>query len=353
MRHGALISFGFALLVLASVPGARPLDKVKKDALTVGIRVGNAPFGYNETGERKGLEYDLAAAIAEGMGCRFRMVPIPNQRDGEDKLLTDKIDVVIGAVKATPELKERFLTSNPYFRTGLGIMVMKSNQSVFTLNDLNDRYVAVTPESNADKLIESFLPKAKLEVVRGISEGVGMLQKGDVEAVVHDRSSLQTEASRNQAFRLLDVSLTEDSYVILVNKKSANLLDAVNIELDRLRTVPSPEMTTPIANLCGRYKLGMTLKPIIKPGSAMPAPTPNPNAAVQPATPAPRPQVSANGPMAPASPPTGTNSAAPAGSAAAKDLDKRMDGLERQLQEIQKTLAEIKAAVQKGSAAGK
>jgi hypothetical protein len=30
-----------------------------------------------------------------------------------------------------------------------------------------------------------------------------------------------------------------------------------------------------------------------------------------------------------------------------------MEGLERQLQEIQKTLVEIKAAVQKGSAAGK
>jgi len=162
MSRGVSVKFCLSILVLAAGLVARPLDKVKKDALTVGIRVGNAPFGYNETGDRKGLEYDLAAAIAEGMGCRFRVVPLPNQRDGEDKLLTDKIDVVIGTVKATAELKERFLTSSPYFRTGLGIMVMKSNQSVFTLNDLNDRYVAVTPESNADKLIESFLPKAKL-----------------------------------------------------------------------------------------------------------------------------------------------------------------------------------------------
>jgi len=365
MRFGSKVLQGLSVFALAATVFARPIDKVKKDALTVGIRVGNAPFGYNETGERKGLEYDLAAAIAQGMGCRFRVVPLPNQRDGEDKLMTDKIDVVIGSVKAVPELKDRFLTSNPYFRTGLGIMVMKSNQSVFTLNDLNDRYVAVTPESNADKLIESFLPKAKLEVVRGISEGVAMLQKGDVEAVVHDRSSLQTEAARNQAFRLLDVSLTEDSYVILVNKKSPTLLDAINLEIDRLRTVPSAEIMSPFAQLCGRYKLGMTIKPIVKPGTVLPpalnpAPVPGgapatvaPVAPSAPTTPTPAPRPSGNGPMAPASPAPVAPAAVAPPTASSKDMDKRMDSIERQLQEIQKTLAEIKAAVQKGSAAGK
>ncbi len=326
--------FLFVGAFLAALPlAARPLDKVRKDALTVGIRVGNPPFGYNETSERKGMEYDLAAAIAEGLGCRFRVVTIANLRDGEEKLQTDKVDLILGSFKATAELKERVYTSNPYFRTGLGILVMRSNQSVFTLTDLNDRYVAATPETNADKLIESFLPKAKLEVVRNTEDGLGMLQKGDVEAMVHDRSVLQTEALRNASFRLLDVSLTEDNYVILVNKRSSNLLDAVNGELNRLRTVPSSEAVSPLAAICARYKLGATIKPIVRAG----APSVGVSAVGLPAA-----QVT------PSSGPSGRSSTTSTTSGSSqRDLERRMDGVERQLQDIQRSLTEINSALQR------
>ncbi len=325
----------FAIALSAGSAFGRPLEKVKNDALTVGIRVGNQPFGYNETSDRKGLEYDLVAAIAEGMGCKggFRVVTLTSQRDGEEKLLADKIDLVIGTVKASSEVKERFLTSHPYFRTGLGIMVMKSNQNIFTLTDLNDRYVAAAPETNADKLIESFLPRAKLEIVRSSTEALNMLQKGDVEAVVHDRAMLQTAATRNQAFRLLDVSLTEDNYVILVNKKFSSLLDAVNAQIDRLRTVPSAEAVSPLAAICARYKLGATIKPIIKAGTA---PVAVPAAGL---------------PAAQVTPPASQTATTPrqnsTQAASSRDLERRMDGVERQLQDIQRSLSEINAALQR------
>lgn len=330
MRANPWRMAGIVLSIGASVVMARPLDKVRKDALTVGIRVGNPPFGYNETGDRKGLEYDLAAAIAEGLGCRFRVVTIPSQRDGEEMLQTDKVDLVLGSIKATPEIKERFYTSNPYFRTGLGIMVMRSNQSIFTLTDLNDRYVAATPETNADKLIESFLPKAKLEVVRNTADGLGMLQKGDVEAMVHDRSMLQTEAGRNAAFRLLDVSLTEDNYVMLVNKRSSNLLDAVNGELNRLRTIPSPEAVSPLAAICARYKLGATIKPIVRAG-------------------APAMGVPAVGLPAASDTPSATRGTTRTARSSADqaDLEQRVEALERQVLDMQRALSELTNTLQR------
>lgn len=326
----AVVVFGFG----ASLVVARPLDKVRKDALTVGVRVGNPPFGYSETGERKGLEYDLAAAIAEGLGCRFRVVTIPNQREGEEMLQSDKVDLVLGSVKATPEIKERFYTSNPYFRTGLGIMVMRSNQSIFTLTDLNDRYVAATPETNADKLIEAFLPKAKLEVVRNTEDGLGMLQKGDVEAMVHDRSILQTESGRNSAFRVLDVSLTEDNYVILVNKRSSNLLDAVNGEINRLRTVPSPEAVSPLAAICARYKLGATIKPIVRAG----APSMGVSSVGLPASPDAQPTT-----------PTTTRASRSSGSSNSdqSDLEQRLATVERQILDMQRALSELTGTQQR------
>ena len=315
MRRILVLAAAFSGLFAVSI-AARPLDKVRKDALTVGIRTDNPPFGYNESADRKGLEYDIVAAIADGMGIRFRVVKLASQHEGEDKLLTDKVDLVIGSVKSTEELRERFLVTGPYFRTGLGILVLKSNQSVYTLTDLNGRPVAATPESNADKLIDNFIPKAKLELVRTTPEGLTMLERGDVDAFVHDRSILQAESARNSALRLLDVSLTEDNYAILVNKKSNPLLDALNAELDRMRTPPAGGGQSPLAALCARYKLGFTVKALAKPAA--------PGAVAAQALPAaPRSQTA-----------SGTGS---------DDLEHRLQNVERRLQEIQASLAEINA----------
>jgi ABC-type amino acid transport substrate-binding protein len=299
-----------AVALCAVSAAARPLEKIRKDALTVGIRTDNPPFGYNESPDRKGLEYDLVAAIADGLGVRFRVIKLASQRVGEEMLQADKIDLVIGSVKSTEDLRQRFLVTGPYFRTGLGILVLKSNQSVYTLTDLNGRPVAATPESNADKLIDNFIPKAKLELVRTSQEGIGLLEKGDVDAFVHDRSILQAESARNPALRVLDVSLTEDNYAILVNKKSNQLLDALNAQLDRMRSSPSPEGPCPLAELCARYKLSFTVKPPAKPG------------------------VPAAGSSQAQRSQQGTEP---------QDLEHRVQVLELRLQEVQASLAEINA----------
>ncbi|HXP90900.1 MAG TPA: transporter substrate-binding domain-containing protein [Fibrobacteria bacterium] len=308
----SLPSAFLAVAICSISVAARPLDKVAKDALTVGIGTDNPPFGYNETADRKGLEYDLVAALAEGMGVHFRVVKLGSQREGEEKLLADRVDIVIGSVKSTEDLRDRFLTTVPYFRTGLGIMVLKSNQSVYTLSDLNGRPVAATPESNADKLIENFIPKAKLELVRTTTDGLTLLGTGEVDAFVNDRSTLQAESARNPAMRILDVSLTADNYVILVNKKSGTLLDALNSELNRMRTPPSPDSQCPLALLCAKYKLGFTVTAANRPGSAGVA-------------------------VAPVSPRATATRDAP------QDVESRLEAVERQLKEVQANLAQINA----------
>jgi len=308
MRRAVCLA-GLAVGLCAVPSVSRPLDKVRKDALTVGIGTDNPPFGYNETADKKGLEYDLVAALADQMGVRFRVVKLGSQREGEEKLLADRVDIVIGSVKSTEDLRQRFLVTIPYFRTGLGIMVLKSNQSVYTLSDLNGRPVAATPESNADKLIENFIPKAKLELVRTTADGLTLLTSGEVDAFVNDRSTLQAESARNSALRLLDVSLTEDNYAILVNKKSGTLLDALNAELNNMRTPSSGDSQCPLALLCAKYKLGFTVGPVTRPGT--------PKIAALPAS---RTEASRGAPQ---------------------DVETRLDEVERQLREIQANLAQI------------
>jgi polar amino acid transport system substrate-binding protein len=299
------------ILVLCAGSGARPLDKIRKDALTVGMRTDNAPFGYQETADRKGLEYEMLSALAESLGLRFRVVKLVSQRDGEEKLQADKVDLVVGSVKSTEELRTKYQVTQPYFRTGLGILVLKSNQSVYTLSDLNGKPVAAIPESNADRLIDSFIPKAKLELVRTSGEGLSLLGKGDVEAFVHDRSVIQGEVSRNSALRLLDVSLTEDNYVMLLNRKSTGLMEALNSGLTRLRTVTPTDTQSPLAALCGRYGLTLTIKPVR--GAAEEAPPP----------------------------PIASSSTTPTPAAHTETSEQRIVALERRLQKLEARVQEL------------
>lgn len=322
MRAGAWTVLVAALLGLGSAAPARTLVRIRGDALTIGIRVDNPPFGYTRQGDRHGLEYEIAKSISEGMGIKsFRITELTSQRQGEELLQSDRIDIMIGSVKASRELRDRFVLSNPYFRTGLGIMVMRSNQNVFMLGDLNGKAVSAVPESHADTLIETYISKARLEIARTSAEGLAMLQRGDVEALVHDRSTLQAEVVKNPALRLLDVSLTEDNYVILMNKGSTGLPEGVNAELEKLRA-SSPNEVSKLAALCAKYKLTFTAKP---------PQNNNPKPPLQPQPPNDRPLNTAVAP-----PPGGSGT-----------LEDRVRMLEAQILELQRTVADLNSRVKR------
>lgn len=309
------------VLVLMGTLSARSWEKAR--TLVVGFRTDNPPFGYNRLdAQRPGIEYELISAIARQYTRSFTVREVTSQREGEDLLDRDQIDLLIGSVKSTPELRQRFNASTPYFRTGLGIIVLRANQNVFTLGDLNGKPVAATPESNADKLIENFIPQARLEIVRTSADGLGMLQRNEVEGMVHDRSTLQSEVARNPSLRLLDVSLSEDNYVIAVNRtKSPQVLENVNAALAKLNEAKGAEVS-PLSAIFAKYRLGYTVRPG---GGTV-------NGGVRP-----------NPPPGGATPGNGAGSPPPTGNA----LEDRVKRLETQVLDLQRTILEIQTKMKR------
>lgn len=256
---------------------ARPLARVRKEGLTVAVRPGPLPFGA-AAGAQRGLDVDLVTAIAEGLGVRYRITEIASFPEAQSLLAADKIDLIIGGVRSSPELKTSNLVTAPYYKSGLGILALRSNRELYTLSDLDGRPVAATPESGADKLLESFLPKARLELVPSLQEGLDLLQKGEVHAVVGDQATLGQIQLKTPAFRLLDVSLTQDEFVLLANRNSASLVEAINEQLRVMRTVRSTVDASDLATLCARYNLPETVGKIVKSGAAPPKQQPPPPA---------------------------------------------------------------------------
>lgn len=269
-----------ALLFLAIPASSRPLAKIRRDILIVAVRTGPLPFGVAPTGADKGLDLDLVAAIARGIGVNFRTIETKSPAEAQDLLSQDKVDLVIGGVRATPSLRETYQVSSPYYRTGLGILTLRSNQDLFTLSDLEAKPVAATPESGADKLLESFLSKPRLEMVRGIPDGIELLQRGEVQAIIGDLATLSAIEQKSSSFRVLDVSLTQDEFVLLSNRKSAGLMDALNDQIRMLRTSASEQEQSPLGALCAKYRLSETISRVVRPGAAQAVrATPPPKAA--------------------------------------------------------------------------
>lgn len=254
------LSLLLSLLLVLTVSGwSRSPSAIRKDALTVGIRLANTPFGKNSTDAGKGFEHDLAAEISKRLGApRFRIVTVNSLGDGLDMLEKHKVDVMLATVKPDSQLLQRFLPTKPYYATSLAIATLAGGKNIYSLTDLNGQYVTYTPDTKASVLAEKFIPKAKPEVVPEIDGGIELLLKGDVAAVMHDRAVLDWMARKNKSIKILPNSLSDDAYVMLTDKQSGALVAEIDKALASMLEAPA-DGESPMAQLCAKYGLPMTL----------------------------------------------------------------------------------------------
>ncbi len=205
---------------------ARNFKAIKKDALTVGMLTTSAPFGKINQSKLKGIEYEFAAAIAKELGVRFRIIEISNLREGKKKLKKDRIDLLIATVKE--KSSDDILYTVPYYKTGLGIMTKKKDNRVFSAIDLNGKYVAAVAGSTGNTFLRKFIKGAKVELVTSVTETYDILANNEVDAIIADKVLLDYEASINPRVKTLDLTLTEEEYVIGMNKKYPKMLKKVN-----------------------------------------------------------------------------------------------------------------------------
>ena len=135
-----------ALALLGAAAGA--------ETLRVGVRDDIINFGfYNETtGKYYGLEIDLAAELAQRIGCDGveYITVTPDTR--KDMLLNGEVDVVIATYSIAESREENFDFSAPYYEDDTIIMVEKS--TLFgSIRDLKDKNIGIVNGTNAGPLL--------------------------------------------------------------------------------------------------------------------------------------------------------------------------------------------------------
>lgn len=162
-----------------------PAGSVIEDGtLTVGVNASKSPYGgKNANGETIGLDVDIAAALADELGCKVKIVDVST--DGKTAVTDGTVDVALGAVKSGSNKSLSYTSA--YINDGASLFCLVKNMpdSVSSL-DLSKEKVLVQEASSASYEIQDVLGIDAVDTVPTIQEAFEALESGEYTYFVAD-----------------------------------------------------------------------------------------------------------------------------------------------------------------------
>jgi polar amino acid transport system substrate-binding protein len=153
---------GLALAALGASSALADLkDIISSGTVRIGISIDQPPFGFNDEQQQPaGLDVDLARLVAEALGAKLEIVQVtgPNRIPF---LLTNKIDICICVIGATPERAKQIAFSSPYAPNLIGVFGPKS-VNVKSPDDLGTKTIGLQRGSTSDTALSEMAPNAKV-----------------------------------------------------------------------------------------------------------------------------------------------------------------------------------------------
>lgn len=216
------------------------LDRIKgRGALTVGVILSGAPFGYIDPAsqEQKGYNLDIAKALAEKLGVKLETVTVtpPNR---VQFLQQGKVDILIANMQYTEErAKILDYVPTPYDRSG-GAAVGRKDSGLNDWSDLKGKPVCVSQGSNyTQPLMEQY--GAEVKGLPSQPESLLALQGGNCVAAVHVGATvgllLQDRAEEWKDYKILfPTELVPSDSVIWLRKGESDTRAALDKAIQEL-----------------------------------------------------------------------------------------------------------------------
>ena len=191
--------------------------------LKVGTEPTFAPFEFQKEGSKEfdGFDMDLIRAIGKQLNMKVEILNM-----GFDALIpainAGNIDVAIAGMSITPDRQKAVDMSDPYYVSGLVVVVGKDNAAVKSVNDLNNKGIAVQiGTTGAERAAK--VPGAKVKNFNTNAEVFLELKNKGVEAVIIDKPVaeyfLATGGGKDYA-KIVGDTMEAESYGISLKKNS-------------------------------------------------------------------------------------------------------------------------------------
>ena len=203
--------------------------------LKVGTEPTFAPFEFQKEGSKEfdGFDMDLIRAIGKQMNMKVEILNM-----GFDALIpainAGNIDLAIAGMSITPDRQKAVDMSDPYYVSGLVVVVGKDNAAVKSVNDLNNKGIAVQiGTTGAERAAK--VPGAKVKNFNTNAEVFLELKNKGVEAVIIDKPVaeyfLATGGGKDYA-KIVGDTMEAESYGISLKKNSPLTKDINKALLD-------------------------------------------------------------------------------------------------------------------------
>lgn len=207
--------------------------KKNENQLVMVTEAGFAPYEYYENGEVVGVDVDIAREIAKYLGKKLVVKDIAFDSI-INEVKTGKADFGAAGISYSDDRAKNVDFSINY-AISKQVVIVNNNSSITNVNGISNKKIAVQLGSIADTFVTEKYKNANVVRQKKYLAAIEDLKTGKVDCVVMDELPAKEIVSKNEGIKILDGSLTNDSYGMVVKKGNKELLDAINMVLQNLK----------------------------------------------------------------------------------------------------------------------
>jgi ABC-type amino acid transport substrate-binding protein len=246
-----LAALALALLLAPLLGHAQATDSVLNKIKTtktvaVAYRSDAAPFSFVDGSKQpSGFSIELCRRVVASIGqqlavdMQIQWVPV-NVQDRIDAVEKRKADMECGSTSVTLARSKRVSFSSYIFVDGTS-MLIRAAANIRQLVDLGGKRIGVIPGTTNEKALNDALKRqvinATIVPVKSRDEGLALLEAGQLDAFVSDRTlllAMAPKAKDPQAISLLLDDLSFEPYAIMLPRNDDDLRLAVNTALAQI-----------------------------------------------------------------------------------------------------------------------
>ncbi|OIQ92752.1 glutamine-binding periplasmic protein precursor [mine drainage metagenome] len=153
--------------------------------LTVGTDTSFMPFEFEKGGIYVGFDIDLWTAAAKIMGVKFTLQPM-DFNGLIPALQTHTLDAALAGMTIKPERQKVVDFSDPYYESGLSLLVRADNKTITSLADLAGKHVATKQATSSVDYLRTHVKGVDVSSFPNIDNAFLELQTGRADAVLFD-----------------------------------------------------------------------------------------------------------------------------------------------------------------------
>lgn len=192
-----------------------------------------APYEYYSDGKIVGVDVDIAQEIANELGKKLVVKDVAFDSIIHE-VKSGKADIGVAGISYSDERAKQVDFSNNYTSSKQVVLVRKESL-IDDISDIKGKKIAVQLGSVADLYVSDEYKDNDIIRQKKYLAAIQDLKDRKVDCVVMDELPAVQIMKQNTDIRILDETLAEDNYGIIVNKGNVELLKVINNVIDRLK----------------------------------------------------------------------------------------------------------------------